>query len=105
MSATNLFNQTITLYSKSSYDAYGREVVGAGASVNCRFQHKTKQRLLPDGSLKTIHAIAYIPGGTTIAEDDRVTYGSDTYKVFSINNAVDGSGNINHIKLELIKWL
>jgi hypothetical protein len=104
MTPAGLLNQTLTLYSKSSYDSYGREVVGTGSSVKCRVQETTKQKLLPNGSLITINAIAYVPGGTTIAIDDRIDVGTTKYKVYGIYNAVDGSGDTNHIKLELTKW-
>lgn len=105
MSLLGLLNQTITIASKSSYNNEGREVVGAGTSVKCRFQQTTKRRLLPNGSLQTIDGIVYVPGDTSVNTDDKVTFNSVTYKVFSKYAAVDGSGNTDHYKLELIKWL
>lgn len=99
-----LFNQTITVYSKSGYDAYGRETVGAGTDVQCRFQRSTKRRLMPNGSLAVIDAVCYVPADTTVATDDRVTYDSTDYKVYIIDDAVGGNGDTHHIKLELIKW-
>ena len=104
MSVNGLLNQQITLASKSGYNAYGRETVGTSATVQARFQKKTIQRLLPNGSLITILATAYVPSDTTVVVDDKVTHDSVDYKVFAINTAVDGSGNTNHYKLELIKW-
>ena len=105
MGLLGLLNQKITLYAKSSYNSEGREVVGAGSSIKCRFQRTTKRSLLPNGSLQTIDAIVYVPPGTTIATDDKVSFSSVDYKVFGKYDAVDGQGDINHIKLELIKWL
>lgn len=105
MSITGLLNQTLTLYGKSSYNSEGREVVGSGSSVKCRFQRTTKRRVLPDGSLLTIDAIVYVAGDTSINTDDKVTFGGDNYKVAGIYSAVDGAGSTNHLKLELIKWI
>lgn len=104
MGINGLLNQTITLYSKSGYNAYGRENVGSGTSVQSRFQKQTKQKLLPNGSLITIEAVVYVPADTTVAVDDKVTYGSVDYKVYAIYAAVDGVGTTNHLKLELTKW-
>lgn len=104
MSINGLLNQTITIYPKSGYNAYGRESVGTGVSVKSRFQKQTKQKLLPNGSLITIEAIVYVPPTTTVNIDDKVTYGSIDYKVYGIYGAVDGVGVTSHIKLELVKW-
>lgn len=104
MSIKGLLNQTISIYSKSGYNAYGRETVGSATEVQARFQKKTRQKLLPNGSLVTIEAIVYIPSDTTIAVDDKITYGGVDYKVYGIYSAIDGTGDTNHIKLEVTKW-
>lgn len=105
MSLIGLLNQTITIYAKSSYNDEGREVVGSGSDIKCRFQQTTKRRLLPNGNLQVIDAIVYVPGDTSINTDDKVLFGSTNYKVFSKYVAVDGAGTTDHIKLELVKWL
>ena len=105
MGLQGLLNQTITIYAKSSYNSEGREVVGAGSSIKCRFQQTTKRKLMPNGNLQTIDAIVYVPGDTSINTDDKVAFNSVNYKVFGKYAAVDGAGETNHIKLELIKWL
>ncbi len=104
MSINGLLNQTITVASKSGYNAYGRETVSAAVSVQARFQKQTKQKLLPNGSLILIEAICYVPADTVIAIDDKITYGGVDYKVYGIYAAVDGAGDTNHLKLELTKW-
>jgi hypothetical protein len=104
MSFLGLLNQTITLYNKTGYDAYGREAVGSGTEVDCRFQKTTKRKLLENGSLALIVAECWLPPDTTINTDDRVVFGSDSYKVFAKYEAVQGTGATHHIKLELIKW-
>lgn len=104
MSINGLLNQTITITSKTGYNAYGRETTSGATSVQARFQKQTKQRLLPNGSLILIEAICYVPSDTTVAIDDKVTFGGVDYKVYGIYTAVDGTGNTNHLKLELTKW-
>lgn len=105
MSVNGLLNQQITLSNMASYDGFGREVVGASSTVYARFQKTTKQKLLPNGSLITIEAIAYVPSNTTVAVDAKVTYNDIDYKVYGVYNAVDGTGHLNHLKLELVKWV
>lgn len=104
MSINGLLNQQITITTKTGYNAYGRETVSGDVVVQSRFQKQTKQKLLPNGSLITIVATCYVPSDTTVAVDDKVTYGGINYKVFGIYEAVDGAGRTNHIKLELTKW-
>ena len=104
MSLIGLLNQTITIYAKSSYGADGREIVGAGVSVQSRFQATTKRKLLPNGSLLTIDAIVYVLSTITVNTDDKVSYNGSDYKVYGKYAAIDGAGQTNHFKLELIKW-
>lgn len=104
MSFTGLLNQSLTVYNKSSYGADGREVVGSGSTVKARVQPITKRKLLPNGSVINIDAIAYVNNDATIATDDRVAYNSQQYKVLSTYPVPDGTGDTHHIKLELIKW-
>ena len=104
MSVTDFFNQTITLYNRSSYDKYGKLVVGSGSSVSARVQEDTKNVVLTNGQVITILATAYVNASTTVSANDKVTYSSVDYKVYRKYKTVDGAGDANHIKLELIKW-
>lgn len=104
MSFTTLLNQSVTIYRKSGYGNDGRPTTSTPATASARVQKTTKQRLLPNNSLVTIVAIAYVLPNTVVEVEDRVDYGNDKYKVFSKNVAVDGDGDTHHIKLELQKW-
>lgn len=104
MSFPGMLNQSITLYSKSGYDDYGREEVGSGSTVKCRFQRTTKRKLLDNGNIIIIEAIAYVPSDTTVVTDDKVTFDSQDYKVLGRYDAITGPGDTHHIKLELVKW-
>ncbi|MFA5768362.1 MAG: hypothetical protein WC871_02340 [Bacteroidales bacterium] len=104
MSFLGLLNQKLTLYTKTGYDDYGREAVGSGTTVNCRFQKTTIRRLLDNGSLILIEAECWVPPDTTISVDDKVVFGSESYKVFNKYEAITGNGGTHHIKVELIKW-
>lgn len=106
MSILSLLKQTVVIYAKSGYNREGRETLSAtGTSVSARFERKEKRRLLPNGSMVTIFATMIVGPSTTIDTDYKVTYDSENYKVYSVSKVPDGSGNIHHIEVELIKWL
>ena len=105
MLPNGFFNQTITVASKTGNNRYARATFGTGADNNARFQIYNKTKLLPNGQVVMIEAIVYCKGTLDLSINDKVTYGSDNYKVYGKREAIDGEGNINHLKLELIKWL
>lgn len=104
MSFTGLLNQRGMLYPKTGYTGDGAETYGNGELTKARVQVQTKRRLLPNGTVLTIDAIAYFPGTVTIESDYKFVYNSVTYKVVSIYNAIDGAGRVHNIKAELVKW-
>jgi hypothetical protein len=105
MSLTSLFNQDITVYTKSGYDSEGRETLSSSTTYKARVQESNEREVLPDGSVITIALVVYTFSTVTIDTDYKVTYNGVDYKVYSKYSAVDGVGNVNHIKLKLIKWL
>jgi hypothetical protein len=104
MDPNGLFNQTLKIYAEDSYNAEGREVAGDFVEVLGRLQETTKTKFLPNSATVTINAIAYLPADADIAMDRRVDYGTTQYKVYGIYGAVDGNGQTNHLKVELVKW-
>lgn len=99
-----MLRQTLTLYSESSYNAEGREVVGSGTDYSCRFQASSKQRLLPNGSIVSIDAVAYVMPDVDIEFDDHVEFDGTRYKVLGTYKTPGGDGQTKFIKLELALW-
>lgn len=104
MSVQALLRQTITVYGQTSYNAEGREVVGAGVDVKCRFQETTKQKMMPNGTTISLDALAYVPEDTDVEEDDHVEYQGTRYKVIGLYATPNGIGEVEFIKLELTEW-
>lgn len=104
MSVTNLFGQSITIHSRASYNAQGREVMGTNTTVKARVQPSTKTRLMAGGAVLVIDAIAYVGPTVAVNIDDKVVYDSIPYKVINKYPTPDGTGQTNHIRLELQKW-
>lgn len=100
---SGLLNQTITHYPRSGYDKTGRPTTSTGTTLKARVQKQNKTRLLPNNAVVNILASVYVEP-TTILVDDRIDYGTDKYKVLSRSEAIGERGEINHLKLELIKW-
>lgn len=104
MTVIDMMNQTITLYSRSGYDKWGKLTLGSGVAHKARVQEGTRNEFLPTGQVINIVITAYIAPSVTIEVNDKVTYSSTDYKVYKKYVTVDGGGTANHIKLELIKW-
>lgn len=104
MNPTSLMNQSGTISVKSSFDQYGREQVGAATVVRCRVQLSNKTRFLPNGETLVIDGIVYLPSDTTVNINDKFTFGGVSYKVHNKYPQIDGQGETNHIKIEIIKW-
>lgn len=104
MSLASLFNQSVTLYNRSSYNSEGTEVLGATSTIKARVQEVSKRKLMPNGSVLIIDALCYVSPSVTVNTDDKLAYNSTNYKVIGKSVAVDGQGNVNHYKLELVKW-
>lgn len=104
MLPTSLFNQSVTLYTTSSYTEFGRERLSAGTICKVRFQPTTKTMLLPNGTVKQVDAIVYFAPDVEIEVEDKVRYSGVDYKVVGKSEGVDGQGNTNHIKVQLAVW-
>lgn len=104
MSLNGLLNQTITIYSKSGYDAYGRPSVGSGSDVEARFQPKSIRKIQPNGDVLAIDAIAYVNANADVVTDDKISFNSQNYRVLNVYPVPDKFGNVHHHKLELLKW-
>lgn len=104
MSISGLLNQKVTVYNKTGYNRYGRETVGNAGYVYARMQVGKKSKLLPNGQVQTVEAIAFVLPDTTIAVNDKVTYDSIDYKVADVSKMVDDTGTVHHLELSLIKW-
>ena len=103
MAYNELLNQTISLYTKTSLDAYGRKQVGSAVSHVARVQETTKAILLPNGETVNIVAIVYLKPDVSVSNGDKIGYGGNFYKIFS-KDTVIGQSVSHHIKLHLTKW-
>lgn len=104
MSLNGLLNQTITLYTKTSYNRYGREVVGTGTDYKARVQEVSQSKLLPNNQVVLVNLVVYLNPDVSVSINDKITYETVDYKVYSVSKPVDGGGNRHHVKCECTKW-
>lgn len=104
MSITNLLRQSATIYPKAGYNKFGRDTSGTGTAVSCRFQNQTKTRILPNQQVVQLLGIFYFLGSVSINTEDRILFGTTSYKAFSVNGFVDGRGVQKMIKVEVTAW-
>lgn len=104
MSIQNLLRQSATIYPKAGYNKFGRDQSGAGVVTPCRFQNTTKTKILPNQQVVLLVGIFYFLGTVAINTEDRIVYGTTSYKAFSVNGAVDGRGVQRLTKVEVTAW-
>lgn len=104
MSFKAMLRQSITIYGRPGHTADGRETVGSSTTLRARFEHKTENRLLPNGEAVRVDGMVFVPASTTVSVDDKITFDSVDYKVVFKHSAVTGRGKIHHIELEVQKW-
>jgi hypothetical protein len=104
MSIQDFFVQTATVKTRTGYDQYGKELQATGTAVNCRVQEVNRTKILPDGSVEPINAIAFVDPVVTINSGDHFSYNGTDYRVMDVNQVVDGRGLLHHNELRLQKW-
>lgn len=104
MSIKSLLNQSVTIYNRSGYGADGEFTYSTGTSVDSRFEAKTKRVLLPNGDILAIDAFVIVGPDVTVNTNDKITYGSDDYRVVDIFAVPDDTGDTHHKELGLAKW-
>jgi len=95
--------QTITSISSRTRDEWGDYTnTSVYTNVPCRFVHDTAQFRKSTSEDKIVDALAYIPPSyTSVAEDQVVVFGGETYIITKVYRERDLWGNIDHYKLDL----
>lgn len=105
MSFAHLRNQSVTVYSKTGLDRYGKETVGTGTAYDVRHQDVSKTIFIRTGETIQILAIEYFPPEAVVEINDRVVYDGVSYKVWAKQYARGMNGRAHHIKVQLTQWL
>jgi len=102
MSILSHLNQAVTVYNRSSKNAYGENAYGSGASIKARFQERYKVIRSATGEFIETDASAWFPYGTTIDKHDKIAYRSKNWEVVALYNR-QGRDDVHHVQVFLKK--
>ena len=91
-------NQTVTLKSKSSVNAYN-ESTYTSSTIKARFEYKRKMVRNRQGEEVISEASVYTT--TQVKPDDVINFDSVDWQVITVENCVDLNGNVNHYEVML----
>jgi hypothetical protein len=104
MNVDHLLNQTCTIYSSANQNRFGKNAYGAGVENNCRFQRTNRIIQTPDGEKISIDAILTLSATAVAANNDKVVFNNETFRIMMVAPAVDGEGITRHYKLMVQNW-
>ena len=99
MSITDLMNQTISVKTVASYDGLGDATVSAGVSVAARVEPENLEVVLPGGRTLVAQYRIFVPAGTTVAAEDKITYDGADHEIISVEEMKGRDGTTHHIEL------
>lgn len=104
MNIARLLKQSCTIYNSTGTDKYGKATAGSGTAADCRFERRSKNVLDIQGEQTTIHAVVFLKPDVSVSIGDRLDYNSQTYKVITIADQVNGRGVAHHKELGVQLW-
>ena len=105
MSVESLSHQSITIENPSgTLNRYGKSGFSASTTALVRFERTYKTIKTDTKEREPIHALVGLEPDISISKGARVVYGSDSYRVMEIAEAVDGDGAVHHREAMLQLW-
>ena len=89
MSISEYLNQSITLKSKSSVNAYN-EATYSSSTISARFEYK--RRMVRNNEGEEVLSTAQVFTETQVKPDDVLTFDSRDWQVVTVENCVDLDG-------------
>lgn len=103
-SFARLLRQTCTIYNATGTDDYGKATVGAGETVNCRFERSSKNVMDIQGQQTTLHGVVFVLPTVSVSIGDQLDYNGQKYKVLDIAEPVGRRGSVHHKELGVQLW-
>lgn len=105
MSVSTLSNQSVTIENPTAArDKHGQTGFGSAVTATVRLEKVNKTIKTATSELDPVHAVMGVPANVTIQKGARVTYGTDTFRVMTIAEAVGGDGVVHHRECNLQDW-
>ena len=91
-------NQSITLKSKSSVNAYN-ESTYTNSTIKARFEYK--RRMVRNNEGEEVLSTAQVFTETQVKPDDVLTFDGRDWQVVTVENCVDLDGSVHHYEVYL----
>lgn len=105
MSLKRLLKQSITINNPAgALGKHGEVVLGASATVPCRFEKTSRTILNPQGEREPIDGVAYVGATAVLQLGAKVIYSTETYRLMRIEEIPGRRGIIHHYELLLQLW-
>lgn len=104
MNVDHLLRQTCTIYAAGAQDRYGKNEHAAGVDYACRFQQTSRIIQRAKGEKAPIDGIVWLSATALASINDKLTFGSQDYRIMKISPQVDGMGTTRHLELLVQDW-
>lgn len=104
MNVDHLLKQTCTIATAGEQDRFGKNAHGTGTDYACRFQSTSRIMQQPNGEKTPIVGIVWLAAADGVSINDKLTFGSQDFRIMMISPIVDGSGTTRHFELSVTKW-
>lgn len=107
MAIENLLNQDINIVTRGEVSVYGQPSGSiVSSALKGRVQRVNRLLAMADGRQAVVEAEIWILPGTVIAMGDTLSSGDISQReILTVEDVVDGGGNVHHVKLEVGRLL
>lgn len=104
MNVDHLLKQSCTIATAGAQDRFGKNAHDAAVTYACRFQKTNRIMQMPNGEKAPIDGMVWLASADNVAINDKLTFGTDTYRIMMISPIVDGAGVTRHYELACSDW-
>lgn len=104
MSINGLLRQSVTIYPQGTRDKFNKLSWGSGVAVSARFQKTSKVITTVQNEREPIDGYVDVLGSVVVEIGDKLVYDAVNYKVMTVKEAIDGSGNVHHKTVLVQRW-
>lgn len=104
MNVDHLLKQTCTISTAGAQDRFGKNAHSAPVSYACRFQKTNRIMQMPNGEKTPVDGIVWLASADAVLINDKLTFGTESFRIMMISPIVDGVGVTRHYELAVTKW-
>lgn len=104
MNVDHLLKQSCSIATAGAQDKFGKKTMGAATTYACRFQKTTRVIAGVQREKEPIDGIVWLAKTAVVAIGDKLTFGTDTYRVMRIEPMIDRIGATRHLEVMVQDW-